>query len=70
MPWEKEYGYTQAVKIGDTIYVSGQVSHDDNGNIVGRGDIEAQMRQAYANIQKLLVQYGAKMENIVGKTLQ
>jgi enamine deaminase RidA (YjgF/YER057c/UK114 family) len=36
MPWEKEYGYAQAVKIGDTIYVSGQVSHDDNGNIVGR----------------------------------
>lgn len=29
MPWEKEYGYTQAVKVGDTIYVSGQVSHDD-----------------------------------------
>ena len=32
MPWEKEYGYAQAVKIGVTIYVSGQVSHDDNGN--------------------------------------
>jgi 2-iminobutanoate/2-iminopropanoate deaminase len=69
MPWEKEYGYAQAVKIGDTIYVSGQVSHDDDGNIVGRGDMEAQMRQAYANIQKLLVQYGATMENIVDEIL-
>ncbi len=29
MPWEKEYGYAQAVKVGDTIYLSGQVSHDD-----------------------------------------
>ena len=29
MPWEKEYGYAQAVKVGDSIYVSGQVSHDD-----------------------------------------
>jgi 2-iminobutanoate/2-iminopropanoate deaminase len=47
MPWEKEYGYAQAVKVGDTIYVSGQVSHDDKGNIVGRGDMEVQMRQAY-----------------------
>ncbi|HXW12407.1 MAG TPA: hypothetical protein VD694_06580 [Nitrososphaeraceae archaeon] len=37
MPWEKEYGYAQAVKVGDIIYVSGQVSHDDKGNIVGRG---------------------------------
>lgn len=69
MPWEKEYGYAQAIKIRDTIYVSGQVSHDDNGNIVGRGDMEAQMRQAYANIQKLLVQYGATMENIVDEIL-
>jgi 2-iminobutanoate/2-iminopropanoate deaminase len=69
MPWEKEYGYAQAVKIGDTIYVSGQVSHDDNGNIVGRGDMEAQMRQAYVNIQKLLVHYGATMENIVDEIL-
>jgi 2-iminobutanoate/2-iminopropanoate deaminase len=58
MPWEKEYGYAQAVKVGDIIYVSGQVSHDDKGNIVGRGDMETQMRQAYENIQKLLTQYG------------
>ncbi len=35
MPWEKEYDYAQAVKVGDTIYLSGQVSHDDEGNIMG-----------------------------------
>jgi len=58
MPWEKEYGYAQAVKIGDTIYVSGQVSHDDKGNIVGRGDMETQKRQAYENIQKLYAVWG------------
>ena len=69
MPWEKEYGYAQAVKIADTIYVSGQVSHDDAGNIVGQRDMGAQMRQAYANIQKLLLQYGATMENIVDEIL-
>lgn len=69
MPWEKEYGYVQAVKVGDTIYVSGQVSHDDTGNIVGRGDMETQMRQAYSNIRKLLAQYGATIENIVDEIL-
>ena len=69
MPWEKEYGYVQAAKVGDTIYVSGQVSHDDTGNIVGRGDMETQMRQAYSNIQKLLAQYGATIENIVDEIL-
>jgi 2-iminobutanoate/2-iminopropanoate deaminase len=69
MPWEKEYGYAQAVKVGDTIYVSGQVSHDDKGDIVGRGDMEVQMRQAYANIQNVLAQYGVTMENMVDETL-
>jgi 2-iminobutanoate/2-iminopropanoate deaminase len=69
MPWEKEYGYSQAVKVGDTIYVSGQVSHDDEGKIVGRGDMEAQRRQAYANIQKMLEQYGATMDNVIDEVL-
>ena len=69
MPWEKEYGYSQAVKVGDTIYISGQVSHDDEGKIVGRGDMEAQMRQAYANIQKMLEQYGATMDNVIDEVL-
>jgi 2-iminobutanoate/2-iminopropanoate deaminase len=54
---------------GDTIYVSGQVSHDDKGDIVGRGDMEVQMRQAYANIQNVLAQYGVTMENMVDETL-
>ena len=69
MPWEKEYGYAQAVKVGDTIWLSGQVSHDDRGNIVGLRDMEAQMRQAYTNIQKLLAQYGATIDNVVDEVL-
>lgn len=69
MSWEKEYGYSQAVKVDNTIYVSGQVSHDDKGNIVGQGNMEVQMRQAYTNIQKVLVQYGATMDNIVDEVL-
>lgn len=69
MPWEKEYGYAQAVKVGDTIYVSGQVSHDETGKIVGLGDMETQMRQAYTNIKKILAQYGATIDNIVDEIL-
>ena len=68
MPWEKEYGYSQAVKVGDTIYLSGQISHDETGEIVGVGDVEAQIRQAYVNIKKLLAEYGAGVENIVDET--
>lgn len=69
MSWEKEYGYSQAVKVGNTIYLSGQVSHDDKGSIVGVGDMAAQMRQAYINIEKVLAQYGAAIDNIVDEVL-
>ena len=68
MPWEQEYGYSQAVKVGDTIYLSGQISHDETGEIVGAGDVDVQMRQTYANIKNLLTQYGVGMENIVDET--
>jgi len=67
LPWEKDYA--QSVKVGDTIYLSGQVSHDDEGNLVGSGDMEAQLKQVYLNIQKLLAQHGATMENIVDEIL-
>jgi 2-iminobutanoate/2-iminopropanoate deaminase len=69
MPWEKEYGYSQAVKVGDTIYLSGQVSHDDKGNIVGVGNMEVQMRRAWANVAKLLKDYGATIANVVDEVI-
>ena len=34
VPWEDAYGYAQAIKVGDTIHVSGQLSHDDKGTII------------------------------------
>ena len=66
---EDEYGYAQAVKVGDTIYLSGQTSIDDEGNVVGIGDMETQMRQAYANVQKVLAQYNASIENVVDEVV-
>ena len=69
VPWEEQYGYVQAVRVGDTIYIAGQVSHDEEGNVVGDGDMELQMRQTYENIQKVLGNYGATMENLVDEVL-
>lgn len=66
---ESEFGYAQAVKVGDTIYLSGQVSIDSEGNVVGIGNMETQMRQAYSNVQKVLEKYDASIENIVDETI-
>ena len=64
MPWEDQYGYVQAVKVDDTIYVSGQLSHDEQGNLVG-DSMETQMRQTYANAKKILAEFGATLDNVV-----
>ena len=71
MPWEDEYGYAQAVKVDDTIYVSGQLSHDDQGNMVGAvpPDMAAQMRQTYANARKILAKFGATLDDVVEEVL-
>jgi len=81
MPWEDQYGYAQAVKVDDTIYITGQLSHDEKGNMVapaalddgGRirdhSNMEAQMRQTYKNAKKILNQFGATLDNVVEEVL-
>jgi enamine deaminase RidA (YjgF/YER057c/UK114 family) len=71
MPWEDVYGYAQAVKVDDTIYVSGQLSHDADGNMVGAAppDMEAQMRQTYANAKNILAKFGATLDDVVEEVI-
>ena len=57
------------VKIGDALYLSGQVSLDNEGNVIGAGDLGAQVRQAYANVKEVLAEFDATMENIVDEML-
>jgi enamine deaminase RidA (YjgF/YER057c/UK114 family) len=68
LPWEESYGFAQAVKVGDTIYVSGQLGLDDQGNMI-YPTMETQMRQTYANAKKILSQFGATLENVVEEVL-
>jgi enamine deaminase RidA (YjgF/YER057c/UK114 family) len=56
------------VKKGDAIYLSGQVSIDAGGQVVGVGDLAAQVRQAYANVEEVLGRFGATMDDIVDET--
>jgi len=44
--WEQEYNHSQAVKVGDTIYLVRLPPRDEKGDIAGIGDMEAQMQQA------------------------
>jgi len=66
--WDRKMHYSQAVKVGDTIYVSGQVALDDAGNVIGVGDIGAQVRQAVRNIEAILKVKGASLRDVVKVT--
>lgn len=69
MPWESLYGYSQAVRAGDTLYVSGQLSHDSSGAFVGVGDFELQMRTTLDNLDRVLGHFGATRDQIVETTV-
>jgi enamine deaminase RidA (YjgF/YER057c/UK114 family) len=45
--YEKDFGYSQAVLIDKTMYISGSVAADQNGRLVAPGDMAGQMRAAY-----------------------
>ena len=79
VPWEDAYGYAQTIKVGDTVHVSGQLSHDENliapasldesGKPAEFSMMEQQMRATYANAVKLLACFGATLDNVVEDTL-
>lgn len=64
-PWAQEFRIAQGVKVGDDVYVSGQVALDRDGNIVGGDDMKAQTQQVFANIQTVLAEAGATMDDVV-----
>ena len=64
--YEESYGFAQAVKVGNTIWLSGQVGSDEKGTY---GTLEEQFRAAYGYVKKLLAMYGADLSNVVDETL-
>jgi 2-iminobutanoate/2-iminopropanoate deaminase len=60
--------YEHAVVAGDTVYLAGQVSADVDGNIVGKGDAEAQARQLFENMANVLHAAGAGLDDVVSTT--
>jgi enamine deaminase RidA (YjgF/YER057c/UK114 family) len=62
---EKAYGYTHAVRIGAAIRISGAVSMDAQGNPTAVGDLEQQMKNAYADLDQVLKHYGCCFDDVI-----
>jgi 2-iminobutanoate/2-iminopropanoate deaminase len=57
--------YTDAVRAGDTIWISGMLGVDSTGTIVGEGDVVAQVEQVFRNIELVLDHAGATFSDVV-----
>ena len=64
-PWEDKASYSRAVKINNHIFISGTTATDDNGDIVGIGDIYTQTCKCFDNIKSALSKAGASINDIV-----
>jgi len=61
-------GYSHAAKAGNTLYIAGQVAQDVEGNVVGKGDLEAQVSQVFTNLKNVMEEAGGSLQNIVKMT--
>jgi len=63
--WEPIIGYSRAVRVGNTVFVSGTTASDASGALVGVNDPAAQTRQCLKNIEAALKQAGASLKDVV-----
>jgi enamine deaminase RidA (YjgF/YER057c/UK114 family) len=65
------FGWTHVVTAtgGKTVYVSGQVSVNERGEVVGKGDLRAQTEQTFENLKHALTAAGATFRDVVKTNL-
>jgi enamine deaminase RidA (YjgF/YER057c/UK114 family) len=67
-PWPEQYTFVPAIRVGDTLYISGTTGTGDDGKITAPGDIAEQTRQIFRKFERLLQSIGGSCEDIVSTT--
>jgi enamine deaminase RidA (YjgF/YER057c/UK114 family) len=63
--WKKELPFSHGWKVGDMIFVGGQRSFDQDGNLIGEGDIEIQTAETFRNLETVLQAGGGDRNNLM-----
>jgi enamine deaminase RidA (YjgF/YER057c/UK114 family) len=63
--WKKELPFSHGWKVGDMIFVGGQRSFDQNGDLIGEGDIEIQTAETFRNLETVLQEGGGDRNNLM-----
>lgn len=66
--WESDAAFSQVARIPadqDIVVTAGQVAYDDDANVVGSGDIEAQTRKSFENVERALESAGATFDDVL-----
>jgi 2-iminobutanoate/2-iminopropanoate deaminase len=67
-PYEP-FRLAQGYRVGDLLFISGQAAIDARGRIVGIGDFDAQAKQAFANLDRVLRMGGSSLKNVIKVTI-
>lgn len=63
--WHVPTPFSQGWKVGNLVFVGGQLSADENGNVIGEGDIEVQTKNVFDNVTRVLEEAGASWHDVV-----
>ena len=63
-PNNKPVGFSPAARVGNQIFVAGQVANDANGVLIGVGDARAQTEQCFKNVEAALQAAGAGWDDV------
>lgn len=63
--WEREVGYSRAVRVGNRIEVAGTTATDEAGEVVGEDDPYRQTRRALSNVESAIARLDASVEDVV-----
>ncbi|WP_323451176.1 RidA family protein [Streptomyces yaizuensis] len=69
VPAESDFGYAQAIRSGELIHISGQLSFGETGDFLHADDFAAQLRRTHLNTDRILGHYGVTRNQVVSQVL-